>query len=261
MKNNVPKSTVFIQDVQKLRRREHRLRMGLTIVEGYPELRKAMDAGVRIETLYICKKLFTPKPNEFDNENIIYVTVDEFDQMAFGDRLKGILALCAPKQNTFVDLKFKKNPFFVVLEGVEKPGNLGAVVRTCDGAGVDGVIMCEGRTDVYNHNVVRSSLGTIFVVPTLAATKEETFAFFRKHNVRIYATTSKATTYYSNCDFNHPSAIVVGSEHEGLSSFWLENSDDVVKIPMAGQSSSLNVGISASILIYEAMRQRQFKKS
>lgn len=245
-----------VQDVNRLRRRDYRQSSGLVIVEGYPEVNQAVKARVPVEVLYICPEIFTPAAGEFSGLNVIEVTRDVFDKMAFGAKLKGILALCKPKQDQLTDIVLKENPFIVVLENVEKPGNLGAVIRTCDGAGVDAVIMCDGQTDIYNHHVVRSSIGTIFWVKTVGATKEELYAYLQSHHIRIFAASAKAQGLYTDVDFRGGSAVILGNEHNGVSPFWLKHADQTITIPMHGQASSLNVTVSASILIYEAHRQR-----
>ena len=242
--------------VQSIRKRETRDKTGLTIVEGYPEVKRAYDAEVPFESLYICKEIFTPATDEFQKVDITYISKDEFAKIAFGARLKGILAICKPHPYTLSELRFKADPLIIMLEGVEKPGNLGAVLRTCDGAGVDAVIMCDGRTDVYNHNVVRSSIGTVFTVPTVAASNQEVYTYLRENSFKVFAATAHTDVIYTECDLTGPTAIIVGNEHEGLSDFWMEKADSKITIPMAGTGACLNVAMSASILTYEAVRQR-----
>lgn len=243
--------------VQSLRKREGRRKTGLTIVEGYPEVKRAYDAGVPFEKLYICPEIFTPASDEFKDITYETISKDEFAQIAFGARLKGILALCKPHILTLDNLQLKQNPLVIILEGVEKPGNLGAVVRTCDGAGADALIMTEGKTDVFNHNVVRSSIGTLFTLPTLAATNEQVATFLKRNGFQIFAATARTDTLYTQCDFTKATAIVVGNEHQGLSDFWLDQANTKIKIPMQGKGQCLNAAMSASILTYEAVRQRQ----
>ncbi|MBP9854870.1 MAG: RNA methyltransferase [Candidatus Omnitrophica bacterium] len=244
--------------VNRLRTRDYRKLSGLVIVEGYPEVSRAVKAGIPIDVLYICPEIFTPTENEFTGLNVVEVSKDVFAKMAFGSRLKGILAICRPKQLQLNDIVLKPNPLIVVLENVEKPGNLGAVIRTSDGAGVDAVIMCDGKTDIFNHHVVRSSIGTIFCVQTVSAEKEELYSYLKQNNIQIFTATAKANNVYTAVDFRRGSAIILGNEHDGVSEFWQERSDQSIKIPMLGQASSLNVTVSASILIYEAHRQRNF---
>jgi len=245
-----------ISEVNRLRKRDFREETGLTIVEGYPEVSRAVKASIPLKVLYICPEIFTPTGDEFNDLPIVEVTKDVFAKMAFGSRLKGILGLFRPHILKLSDLKLAKRVLIVVLEEVEKPGNLGAVLRSCDGAGVDAVIMCDGKTDINNHNVVRSSIGTVFTVPTVAATKEETLAFCKQNNIKIFAASAKTDKKYTECNFSDSTALIVGNEHSGLSPFWFEHADEMVKIPMQGEATCLNVAVSTSILIYEALRQR-----
>ncbi|MCA9407317.1 MAG: RNA methyltransferase [Candidatus Omnitrophica bacterium] len=247
----------FIQQIQKLRKREHRHKTGMVIVEGYPEVKRAYEAKVLFQELYICPELVVEDWSIFQNIKITEVSKEVFSAIAFGSRLKGILAVCQPEILRLTDLKIKTNPFFVILENVEKPGNLGGVIRTCDGAGVDAVIMCDGKTDIYNQHVVRSSIGTVFTVPTVSTDKQTLLAFLRSHQIQIFAATAHAQHVYTQADFVQPAALLIGNEHEGVSSFWFEQAYQKIKIPMQGQASSLNASTSAAILIYEALRQRQ----
>ncbi|MFT5169677.1 MAG: TrmH family RNA methyltransferase [Lysobacterales bacterium] len=251
---NLSKSEVSF--IQGLRKRDKRMATGLTIVEGYPETKRAYVAKVPFEKLYICPEIFVPVGDEFKGIEIINITKESFAAIAFGERLKGILALCKPEQPTLTDLKLKEKPFIMMLEGVEKPGNLGAVLRTSDGAGVDAVIMCNGKTDIFNHNVVRSSIGTVFTVPVVSATNEEALSFLNEHNINIYAATAHTDELYTDCDLEEACAVIVGTEHDGLSDFWVKNAKTCIKIPMEGAATCLNVAMSASIIAYEGHRQR-----
>jgi len=244
-------------EISQLRTREGRARSGLVIVEGVPEARQALRAGIAFEELYICPELFNDVDNEFGSLKPVLLTKDEFAEIAFGTHLKGLLAICRPKQIAFDDLHFEEEALIVVLEAVEKPGNLGTILRSCDGAGVHAVIHCDGKTDLYNQHVVRSSMGTVFIVPTVAATREETAQFLSKHHFRILAASAHARQPYYETDFSGRCAIFIGSEHQGLSKFWLKAADDLITIPMRGQSKCLNAAMSASILVYEALRQRE----
>jgi len=246
-----------ISEVRKIRGREYRRKTGLVIVEGYPEIKKAILSEVPIKKLYVCPEIFQPQNGEFDSLPVVEVDKSAFAAMAFGSRLKGVLAICQPRVQTLADLKLRKNPLILVLENVEKPGNLGGVIRSCDGGGVDVVIVCDGKTDIYNQHVVRSSIGAVFTVPVVAAKKEDALKFFEDNQMKIFAASSQAAQIYTQADFSEPSVIVVGNEHEGLTSYWLENADEFIKIPMLGISKCLNVTVSASILVYEALRQRK----
>jgi len=246
----------YVHEVQRLRNRENRDQSGLVIVEGYLEVQRALKCNIPIKTLFICKEIFQDEHQEFKECNIVEVSKDIFKQMAFGARLKGILAICQPPILSLRELKLKKNPLIIIMVDVEKPGNLGAILRSCDGASVDAVIVSESKTDIYNHNVVRSSIGTVFSVPTLSASFEDIHDFCEKQNIHIYAMSSKAEENYTLCDLKASVAICIGNEHTGLSESWLKRADSMLKIPMKGDASCLNAAASGAIIVYEALRQR-----
>ncbi|MBZ0167069.1 MAG: RNA methyltransferase, partial [Candidatus Omnitrophica bacterium] len=226
----------------------------------YPEVSRAVKAGIPVERLFICPDIFSPESKEFEHLATDFVTREVFAAMAFGSRLKGILALCRPVERRLADLRPQADGLIVVLEAVEKPGNLGAVLRTADGAGVAAVIMCDGKTDVYNQHVVRSSIGTVFTVPIVAAGKEDILAYLRERGFSIFVASARADRDYTMVDMRGRTAIVVGNEHAGVSPFWVEQCDQNIRIPMQGAASSLNVTVSASILIYEGHRQKMLLK-
>lgn len=245
-----------VYEIKRLRLRDHRAKTGCVIVEGYAEVKRAIEANTPITQLFLCPEILEDKLSEFDSHASITVTKEEFKQIAFGHRLKGILAVCKPEIATLKTIKLKENPFILVLEGVEKPGNLGTIIRSCDGAGVDAVLCCDQKTDIFNQHVVRSSIGSLFHVPTIACTKEDAVKFLKENNITIVGTTAHTTVSYSDYNFLKASAIVMGNEHEGISKYFHDNLDGVIKIPMQGVSSSLNVAVSASIIIFEVNRQR-----
>ena len=247
-----------VKEVKQLRTRTHRRKTGCVIVEGYPEVSRAVQAGVPVECLYVCPEIFSPGPGEFDHLAGVLrpVTREVFAAMAFGSRLKGILAICRPRPLSLEDLRTPEGATLVILEAVEKPGNLGAVLRTADGAGVCGVIMCDGKTDIYNQHVVRSSIGTVFTVPVVSTDAETLKSFLTERGFTTLAATAHTDLEYTDADMTGRTAIIVGNEHCGISEFWRTRSDRMIRIPMAGKASSLNVTVSASILIYEARRQK-----
>ena len=245
------------QEVKRLRKRDYRQQTGMVIAEGLPEVTRAVEAKTPIAKLFVCPELLDFDYTDIAAEERIEVSREEFAEIAFGARLKGILALCRPASKTLADLKLSTKPLVIVLEAVEKPGNLGAVIRSADGAGVDAVFVVDGKTDIYNQHVVRSSIGTVFHVPTVSVPKEEAVAFLKEKNIRLFAATARAKKKYTDCSFKKAAAILVGNEHNGLSDFLLKNADEQIFIPMGGEGGCLNVTVSASILLYEARRQRQ----
>ncbi len=256
-----------IKNVVRLRTSRGRKVNNLTIVEGWNEVSKALEAKVEFKEVYICNKYLNKYAdakavvNKFLllKVNIYEVSEEVFQKMSFGNRKEGILAVCQLKFFTFEDLKIKSNPFYLVLEGVEKPGNLGAIFRTCDGADVDGVIICDGCSDIYNPNVIRASIATVFSMKFIISSNEEAYDFLKLNNIMTYASLPDAKDIYFKKDFKGASAIVLGNEHSGLSDFWKKKADAKIRIPMSGIADSLNVSSSAAILTYEILRQRNSK--
>jgi TrmH family RNA methyltransferase len=256
-----------IKKVVRLRALKERRAEGVTIVEGYKEISRALEGRVFFKEVYVCPELF-PGAGEaascrllFDrlaaSQICLYETTKAvFSKIAYGDRQEGILAVCQTPQRSLADMRLKESPLLVVVESVEKPGNLGAILRICDGAGVDGMIVCDPKTDLYNPNVVRASLGTIFSVPTVVSSSAEAFDFFKSKGITVCAASPQAKDIYTRVNLQWPLAVVVGSEDEGLSDFWMQKSGLLVKIPMHGVADSLNVSASTAILVYEALRQR-----
>ena len=249
-----------VKHVVALRDRKTREAQGLTIVEGRREIARALEAGVPVKELYICRELL--ESEQIGNivaprgKNVYETTKEVFAKISYGDRSDGVLAVCAPLRLSFKDFSPKASSLFVVVEGVEKPGNLGAILRTCDGAGVDGVIVCDGKTDMTNPNVIRASLGTSFSVKVVVSSNEQALAFLKSKNIQICAALPQAKTLYTKAKLTNALAIVVGSEQSGLTKFWSSSADLKVNIPMRGRADSLNVSASTAILLYEIIRQR-----
>lgn len=256
-----------IKKAVRLRASKERQAEGATIVEGDKEISRALEGKVFFQEVYVCPELFAGTREAASRRllldrlaassiSIYETTKAVFSKIAYGDRQEGILAVCKTPRYSWTDMRLEEIPLLVVVESVEKPGNLGAILRTCDGAGVDGVIVCDPKTDLYNPNVIRASLGTIFSVPTVVSSSAETFDFLKSKGVVVCAASPEAKDIYTRVNLKGPLAVVVGSEEEGLSDFWMKNSDLQVKIPMRGCADSLNVSSSTAILLYEALRQR-----
>ena len=245
----------YILKIKRLRGREYRLKAGLTIAEGYPEVKRAQKAG-GIKRIFVSPQLISIQPEEFDPTLLSFVSKDEFAQVAFGHRLKGIIAICQPRHYTFDDLRLELNAMVVVIDSIEKPGNLGTIIRSADGAGASAVLMCDQKTDVYNHNVVRASLGTVFHIPIVECKKEDAHDFLKRNNFQVICATPKAEGLYTECDYNKRSAVIIGNEHDGVRPYWMDYATKKIRIPMLGESSSLNAAMSASIILYEALRQK-----
>ena len=252
-----------IKEVLALREPKVRKKTGLTIVEGLREASRAFASGIEFKELYFCRSFLKGKePDVFLQQvegkgaRIMETTKEVFEKISFGDRQEGVLAVCRSRILKFTDLKLNAKPLLVVTEALEKPGNLGAILRTCDGAGVDALIVADGLTDIFNPNVVRSSLGTVFSVPVVHATNDETLTFLKKINAVVCAASPDAGDIYYQKNLDTALAVVVGSEQKGLSAFWDKNASLKVRVPMQGIADSLNASITAAVIIYEAFRQR-----
>lgn len=256
-----------IKDVVHLRSSRARKNHQLTIVEGCTEITRALEAKVVFREVYVCVsylRKYDPseslvKKFSLLKTELFAVSPEVYQKISFGDRKEGVVAVCESKSLSLERFPPSSKGAYVVLEGIEKPGNLGAIFRTCDGAGVDGIILCDGCSDVYNPNVIRASIATVFSVPFARATNEEAYAFLQSRKIRAYAATPEAKTIYCHQDLHGASAIVLGNEHSGLSAFWLQKADGKVRIPMKGIADSLNVSTSGAILIYEMLRQKTEK--
>jgi len=252
-----------IKRIVQLRKRRSREEQGTTIVEGLRELTRGLEAKIDFHELYYSQ--VAPVPFQYQEiikrfkvlgKPVYEVPSTVFSKIAYAGQTQGILATGKARPLTFADFPKKQNPLYVIIERLEKPGNLGAILRTCDGAGVDGVIICDGKTDLYNPNVIRASQGAVFSVKALVSSNEEAVDFLRSRDIKICAAVPDAKQVYTDISFKGPLGIVVGSEMEGLSGFWLSHCAVHIRIPMRGQSDSLNVSTSTAILLYEAIRQR-----
>jgi TrmH family RNA methyltransferase len=247
----------------RLRDRRERERNGLTIVDGAREIRRAVEAGVAVREAFVCDALVESSDAhaavaalERGDAPVARVSRPVFDKLAFGDRADGLVAVVETPRTDLATLKLPRDPLVIVVEGVEKPGNLGAILRSADGAGVDAVIAATPGTDLYNPNTIRASLGTAFSVPLAAAGTDAVAAFLRAAGTRIVAARVDGSTSYTDVDLRGPVAIVVGSEHAGLTDAWAASDVVAVRLPMLGVADSLNVSAATAVLVYEARRQR-----
>lgn len=256
------KGLLELQEKSKARKRK-----GLFVVEGRRELQHCIEAGFEPHTLFICRDIITEK--ELDKvlgaieENftgmacpIMEIPQHLYDKVAYRGGTEGIIAELKCKEMSLESLKLKKDPLVVVLESVEKPGNLGAVLRSADASGVDAVIVCDPLTDMYNPNLIRSSIGAVFTVPVATATSEETIRWLKDNGIKIYTAQLQDSEWYYDTDMKGGTAIVMGTEATGLTDVWRKAADAHIKIPMLGRLDSLNVSVSAAILMFEAVRQR-----
>jgi TrmH family RNA methyltransferase len=233
------------------------------LVEGHDELRIALESGAQPQRLFFCRDLM----NEADVEKLLEhikllgaelfeTTPSIFEKIAYRENPDGWLAVFPLIRRTLADLRLRDKPLLVVAESIEKPGNLGAILRSADAVGIDALIVCDPKTDVTNPNVVRASKGALFTVPVVETQSDEALIWLRARGITIIAATPRAQMIYSNADLRGPVAIVVGTEDEGLSETWLKQADLTVRIPMLGSVNSLNVATATTLLLYEAVRQR-----
>ncbi|MFQ5948943.1 MAG: TrmH family RNA methyltransferase [Acidimicrobiia bacterium] len=253
-----------IKALIRLRTRRERDRTGMFLIEGNRELRRALEAGVNLEELYICSDLFSGKAEPLLVEaaaaagaELVETAEAPFHKVAYRHRPHGLLAVARQFPTGLDRLDPAQRPLILVVEGIEKPGNLGTMLRTAEAGGADAVIVCDPTTDPFNPNVVRASLGTLFRVPLAIAATDDAQAWLRQRNITTFAATPDAPLPYWTADYQKATALAVGSEHYGLSGAWLRGADELVSIPMQGSVDSLNAAMAAGILLFEAARQRQ----
>jgi TrmH family RNA methyltransferase len=234
------KHVVALQQKSSLRREE-----GLFVVEGQREIDHCKACGYEVVEEYVLNKNVTPQV---------------YEKMAYRGSTEGIIAVAKCKDHSLARLQLKENPLIVILESVEKPGNLGAVLRSAEASGVDAVIVCDPLTDMYNPNLIRASIGGVFSVPTAVCTSQECIAFLKEHGIKILTAQLQDSYEYYDYDMRPGTAIVMGTESTGLTDQWRQAADAHIRIPMLGRLDSLNVSVSAAILMYEALRQRKTVK-
>lgn len=249
------KNIVALQEKSRERRKQQ-----LFVIEGLREINLAVSGGYQFHSFFVCSDMCgTPAiVRNFDNVPVFGVTQAVYDKIAYRENKDGILAVAYTRDLSLSNIKLSGNPFVIVLESVEKPGNLGAILRTADAAKADAVVVCNPLTDAYNPNVVRSSVGCLFTNQVAVCTSGEALKWLQANNITSYAAELKASQWYHQTDMSKSCAIIMGTEADGLTSFWLNNADARIKIPMQGIIDSLNVSVSTAILTFEAMRQRNF---
>jgi TrmH family RNA methyltransferase len=247
-----------------LRKRTTREAVGATLIEGYDEIRLAVDAGVRVATLFHCRAMHADRDPDGvlrrlgdSGAEVVSLSTAAFVKASYRESPDGWLAVVPRPDRSLHDLRLSEEPLVLIAEGVEKPGNLGAMLRTAEAAGVEAVVSVSPGTDWGNPNVVRASKGTVFVVPVASASTAETLNWLRGKGLRVVVATPEADDLVTDADLGGPVAIVVGAEHEGVTSAWTAAADVVVRIPMSGRVNSLNVATSAALVVYEAVRQRR----
>ena len=251
LQNSNIKYIVKLRDDKRQRQRD-----GLMLVEGWEEINLALASGHQPQTLLTAPELASRRIENIHTETIT-VNRAVFEKISYRENPDGWLGIFPIPKFSLDDLKLNDSPLLIIAESIEKPGNLGAILRTADAAGVDALLVCDPRVDLYNPNVVRASRGALFTVPSVETSNEAALAFLRKRGIKIVAATPQAEAEYTRQDLRGPLAVAVGTEDQGLTDFWLKQSDINVKIPMAGKVNSLNVSIATALIVYEAVRQRQ----
>ena len=255
-----------IKEVVRLRERREREATGLTIVDGTREVSRALDAGVEVVEAFVADALVRTDDSRAlrdrlaaEAASVTEVSPAVLERLAFGDRTDGIVAVVRMPRPTLAEIGLPVPPraaLIAVIEGVEKPGNLGAILRSADGAGLDAVVVADARTDIGNPNVIRASLGTVFARPVVAASTAETLAWLTAGGLSVVVARVDGAMPYTSVDLTRPVAIVLGSEAHGLSDAWSATAVEAVRLPMLGRADSLNLSAAAAVLFYEAVRQR-----
>ena len=259
LQNERIKHLLLLQQKSAVRRQE-----GLFVVEGQRELLHCINAGYEVQTIFAdCEKCGDDLKNiPTDGIEVVEVSSRVYEKIAYRGSTEGMVAIVKTRQHTLKDLENRMGelPLYIVLESVEKPGNMGAILRSADAAGVDGVIICDPLTDLYNPNLIRASIGAAFTVPVVACTSGECIAWLKEKGIQILTAQLQDSSLYYDTDMKRPTAIVMGTEATGLTTQWREVADRHICIPMCGKLDSLNVSVSSAILMFEAVRQRQEKK-
>lgn len=248
-----------VKSLLSLEKPRERRKQQLFVIEGKREIELALEAGYKIGNLFFCEEIIRLDeiPAALKNEKLLVpVSKDVFDKIAVRESTGGMIAVAEQKIHRLENIKLSSNPLVLILEAVEKPGNLGAILRSADAAAVDAVIICDPLTDFYNPNVIRSSVGCVFTNQLAAVSSEEAIAWLKKNQIQIFCTSLQASKPYNLVDYTKPCAIVMGTEATGLSEIWTKNSLANIIIPMRGKIDSMNVSNATAVVVFEALRQR-----
>jgi RNA methyltransferase, TrmH family len=255
VQNPFIKSLVLLQEKAKARKQT-----GTFLIEGQREISLAQKGGFEIETILFLSELISENETKKLSKaaELIEISKEVYQKLAYRDTTEGILAVAKTKSMQLSDLKLSENPLILIAEAPEKPGNIGALLRTADAANLDAVIISNPKSDLYNPNIVRSSVGCVFTNQIATGTTSEIIAFLKDRKINIYCATLQNSTFYHTQNYTTPTALVVGTEATGLTEEWREAATQNIIIPMQGEIDSMNVSVAAAILIFEAKRQRGF---
>jgi len=244
----------FLLELQQ--KSQERRKSGLFVVEGRREIERCINNGYVVDTLFWCPEIFGEEEPRADGARIFQVSPDIYNKVAYRGGTEGVIAEVVARQMTLDDLQLQDRALVVVMEQVEKPGNVGAVLRSADAANADAVIVCDPLTDLYNPNLIRASVGAFFSVPCVTCTSEQCISWLKANGIQILTAQLQDSCYYYEADMTRSTAIVMGTEATGLTDKWRKAADSHIRIPMLGCGDSLNVSVSAAILMFEAVRQR-----
>ena len=252
----------LIKNILKLQEKSReRKKQQLFVVEGKREIELAFKGQFEIDSLlFIPQKIEYDYLKQFNAREVIEITPEVYQKIAYRESTEGIIAIAKSKYIDLNSLIFKnKEPLILVIEGIEKPGNIGAMIRSADAANIDAIILADPKTDQYNPNVIRSSVGGVFTKNIVISSSDEVIKFFKKNNIKMYAATLQNSNLYTNQNYTEATAIIVGTEANGLTQIWRDHSTKNINIPMQGEIDSMNVSVAAAIILFEAKRQRNFK--
>ncbi len=263
MKKITSIQNTYIKDLLKLQEKSReRRKKGLFLVEGKREISLVLKGNYTIDTILFVGDLFSENDlKDLKNPNINYIeiTKEVYKKLAYRDSTEGIIAVVKTNDFSLNTIKLpKENPLVLVLESIEKPGNIGAMLRTADAAKIDAVFIADAKSDIYNPNIIRSSVGCVFTNQIAVGTSEEIIKYLQENNINIYSATLQNSNEYHKENYKNSSAIVVGTEATGLSQTWRDNATQNINIPMQGEIDSMNVSVACAIILFEAKRQRDF---
>ena len=256
IQNPYIKSLVQLQEKAKARKQS-----GTFLIEGKREIELAIKGNYELETILFLPDLISKDQiTKLSNDSIEFIEINKevYQKLAYRDTTEGIIAIAKTKSLSLLNLKLSENPLILVMESIEKPGNIGAMLRTCDAANIDAVIIANPKSDLYNPNIVRSSVGCLFTNQIAMGTSEEIIQFLKNKNIAIFAATLQNSNFYHTQNYTIPTALVVGTEATGLTQVWRVNATQNIIIPMQGEIDSMNVSVASAILLFEAKRQRGF---
>lgn len=256
------KNNIVFKNIKKLLSKpKSRINSNQFIVEGIKEIKLCFDGKYNFIELFICSEIISQKDlidinNKFSKVEKTGLSKNLYNQLSYKNKGEGLLALVKSKEFKLKNLILPKNPFILVTESPEKPGNIGAILRTSDAAGLDAVIIANPKTEIYNPNIIRSSLGSVFTSQIATGSTDEVIDFLIKNKIKIYSTFIEESIDYTSVNYKGACAIIVGAESSSLTNQWKLKSSDLIKIPMNGKMDSLNLSVSAAIVIFEALKQR-----